>query len=57
MAKFCVAWTERYERIIERPSIEEAAQHARFAVAQKPNAVLLSVELIEESKDAGSSPE
>lgn len=55
MAKFCVAWMEKYERIIERPTLEEAAQHAKFAVAQKPNATLLSVETIEEGKDAGST--
>jgi len=43
VAKFVIAWTERYEKVIERPTLEDAAQHAKFAVAQKPGAVLLSV--------------
>lgn len=55
--KFCIRWTETHERIIERPSLDEAAQHAKFAVVQKPGAVLLAVEQIKEGKDAGSTPQ
>lgn len=51
--KFVIAWTERYEKIIERPTLEEAAQHAKFAVAQRPGAVLLSVEQAGEVKSDG----
>jgi len=54
MAKYVIAWTERYERIVERKDINEAAQHAKFAVAQRPGAVLLSVE---EVKDGTQSAE
>lgn len=53
MAKYCVRWTETFERIVERKTIEDAAQHAKFAVAQKPGAVLLAVEEIKEVTDAG----
>jgi hypothetical protein len=48
MAKYVIAWTERYERIVERKDINEAAQHAKFAVAQRPGAVLLSVEEVKD---------
>jgi hypothetical protein len=48
MPKYIIAWTERYERIVERKDLDEAAQHARFAVAQKPGAVLLSVEEVKD---------
>jgi hypothetical protein len=48
--KFVVAWTERYEKIVERADIEAAAQHAKFAVAQRPGAILLSVEEVKDEQ-------
>lgn len=52
--KYLYAWTERFERIVERPSLDDAAQAARFEVAHKPGAVLLSVEEIECQKQPES---
>lgn len=48
MAKYVIAWTERYERIVERKDLNDAAQHAKFAVAQRPGAILLSVEEVKD---------